>query len=259
MTVPHMADGARKLALRLTPEQHTAFQRYRDELVAWNARVNLTAITDDWGIQIKHFLDSVSCIKGIFSYGGQASSSVPGQLRRTSAGADWPEISLVDVGTGAGFPGVPLKIVCPSLRLTLIEATGKKVEFLKHLVATLDLRNVTVLKARAEDVGQDSAYREQHDFAVARAVAEMPTLVEYLLPLVKVGGKVLAQKGESAPAEVASAEKAIHHLGGRLDRLLPLELHGIAETRYLVMIDKVAATPERYPRRPGLPAKRPIR
>jgi 16S rRNA (guanine527-N7)-methyltransferase len=255
-----MADGARKLALKLTPEQHTAFQRYRDELVAWNARVNLTAVTDDEGIQIKHFLDSVSCLKGIFDDNGQISSWASRQPQRSDTGAStWPEISLVDVGTGAGFPGVPLKIVCPSMRLTLIEATGKKVEFLKHLVATLGLRNVTVLKARAEDVGQDPSYRERHDFAVARAVAEMSTLVEYLLPLVKVGGKALAQKGESAPAEVAAAEKAIHHLGGRLERLLPLELHGIAETRYLVMIDKVAATPEQYPRRPGMPAKRPIR
>jgi len=236
------------MGLTLTSEQQAAFQRYRDELVAWNARANLTAITDDASIQIKHFLDSLSCLTAI--------SDFPSQFEVWNLKS---EIRVVDVGAGAGFPGLPLKIVCPSMRLTLIEATGKKVAFLDHIVAALGLRNVTVIKGRAEEVGRNRAHREQYDWAVARAVAEMPTLVEYLLPLVKVGGKALAQKGEAAPAEVATAETAIHHLGGRLNRLLPLELHGIAETRYLVMIDKIAATPEKYPRRPGMPAKRPIK
>jgi 16S rRNA (guanine527-N7)-methyltransferase len=169
------------------------------------------------------------------------------------------ELRVVDVGTGAGFPGLPLKIACPTMRLTLIEATGKKTAFLKHMVTTLGLQNVLVLKARAEEVGQDPAHREQYDWAVARAVAELPTLVEYLLPLVKISGRALAQKSENAPAEVTAAETAISHLGGRVNRLMPLELYGIAETRYLVIIDKIAATPDKYPRRSGMPAKRPIR
>lgn len=233
-----MTEGTQKLGLPLTAEQQAAFQCYRDELVAWNMRANLTAITDNAGIQAKHFIDSLSCLKAITPL--------------------YTDLRLVDVGTGAGFPGLPLKIVWPALQLTLIESTGKKVDFLKHIIAKLGLRHVTILKARAEDVGRQTAHREQYDWGVARAVAEMATLAEYLLPLIKIGGKMLAQKNDAAPAEVAAAQTAIHHLGGRVNRLIPLELHGIAETRYLVVIDKIAATPDRYPRRAGMPAKKPI-
>jgi 16S rRNA (guanine527-N7)-methyltransferase len=254
MMMRYLAEGVQKLGLVLTPEQQAAFQCYRDELVAWKTRANLTAITDDEGIQTKHFLDSLSCLKAISDSRFQISNCA-GQSETSNLKS---EIKMADVGTGAGFPGLPLKIVCSSIRLTLIEATGKKVDFLNHIIAALGLRSVTVVKARAEDVGQDQAHREQYDWAVARAVAEMPTLAEYLLPLVRIGGKALAQKNDNAPAEVAAAETAIHHLGGRVNRLVPLELHGIAETRYLVIIDKVAATPTKYPRRAGMPAKRPI-
>lgn len=154
---------------------------------------------------------------------------------------------------------MPLKIICPSIKLTLLEATGKKAEFLRHIVALLDLRGVTIIKGRAEELGREADHREQYDWAVARAVAEMPTLIEYLLPFVRIGGRALAQKGEDAPAEVAAAEAAIVHLGGRLNRLVPLELTGIAETRYLVIVDKVAATPDHHPRRAGMPAKHPLK
>lgn len=246
MVMQHLTEGAQKIGLLLTLEQQAAFTRYRDELVKWNARANLTAITDNEGIQTKHFLDSLSCLKAI-------------SVLKLSTPCEQSQLRVVDVGTGAGFPGLPLKIMCPAIQLTLIEATGKKVEFLKHIVAVLGLANVTVIKARAEQVGHNPAHREQYDWAVARAVAEMPTLAEYLLPLVRIGGIALAQKSESAPAEVTSAETAIRHLGGRLNRLVSLELHGIADTRYLVIIDKVAATPDKYPRRAGMPAKRPIR
>jgi len=163
------------------------------------------------------------------------------------------------VGTGAGFPGIPLKIVCPGMRLTLLEATGKKVMFLEHVLKVLGLRDIVVMKGRAEELGQDPEHREQYDWAVARAVAEMPTLAEYLLPLVAVGGKVLAQKGEMAAAEVHKAETAIKTLGGHVQRLIPVELRGLTETRHLVVIDKVAATPAKYPRRPGIPSKRPLK
>ncbi len=248
-----LTEGAQKLGLTLTPQQRAIFRHYCDELVAWNARVNLTAITDDEGIQIKHFLDSLSCLKAIADARFQVSNS------REPAASGVAEIRLIDVGAGAGFPGLPLKIVCPSIRLTLVEAIGKKTAFLRHIVAALGLNTVTVIQARAEQVGHDPQHREQYDWAVARAVAEMPTLVEYLLPLVRIGGKVLAQKGENAPAEVTAAETAIRHLGGRINCLLPLELHGIAETRYLIILDKIAATPEKYPRRVGVPAKRPLK
>jgi len=248
-----LVEGARKLGLNLTPDQVAMFRRYRDELVAWRSRVNLTAITDDEGIQAKHFLDSLSCL--IATTVPKSVSNMPAPQE---ACAFKPDTRLIDVGSGAGFPGLPLRIVCPGVKLTLLEATGKKAEFLRHMVALLDLRGVTVVKGRAEELGHDSNYREQYDWALARAVAEMPTLVEYLLPFVRIGGRALAQKGEDALPEVAAAETAIVHLGGRLNRLVPVELTGIAETRYLVIVDKVAATPDHHPRRPGMPSKHPL-
>jgi 16S rRNA (guanine527-N7)-methyltransferase len=235
-----LTTGARSLlGLDLTPLQVAAFHRYAAELRAWNARFNLTAITDDDGIQIKHFLDSLSLLKAL----------PPG----------WGRARLVDVGTGAGFPGLPLKLLCPDLRLTLVEATGKKVTFLQALVDQLRLLGVAVVKARAEDLGQDPVHREQYDLAVARAVAELPVLAEYLLPLVRLGGQAIAQKGEAAPAEAHAAEGAVRRLGGTLTQIIPVELPGIVETRHLVIYTKTAATPPAYPRRPGVPAKSPLK
>lgn len=232
--------GARELGVTLTESHLAAFEVCYRELMAWNQRFNLTAITDREGVLVRHFLDSLSCLKAL-------------PRNELDAGAQ-----VVDVGTGAGYPGLPLKIVCPGMGLTLLEATGKKVGFLEHLTRELQMNSVRAIHARSEELGQDPAHREQYDWAVARAVAEMPTLVEYLLPLVRVGGAILAQKGEGAPAEVQKAENAIATLGGRVRRLAPVELRGLAETRYLVVVDKVAATPEKYPRRPGMPNKRPI-
>lgn len=232
--------GARELNIVLTRQHLVLFEKFYQELMEWNQRFNLTAITDREGVLVRHFLDSLSCLR---------------VLRRgeLEAGA-----RVIDVGTGAGFPGLPLKIVCPGMRLTLLEATQKKVRFLEHIVATLGLKNVQVIHKRAEELGHEPEHRERYDYALARAVAEMPTLVEYLLPLVRIGGKALAQKGEEAAAEVHGAGKAIVTLGGEVRQLVPVELRGLAETRYLVIIDKVAATPEKYPRRPGMPGKRPI-
>lgn len=234
--------GARALLkLELTPAQVAAFQTYATELQNWNQKHNLTAITDPLGIQVKHFLDSLSVLKVL------------------PPTADGRRLRLIDVGTGAGFPGLPLKIMCPELRLTLVEATGKKVAFCEALVAQLRLTQVTVLKARAEELGQDPAHREQYDWAVARAVAELPVLGEYLLPLVKRGGHMLAQKGENAPSETQAAEAVLQRLGGQLAQLHPVELPGVVETRYLVMFHKTAATPLQFPRRAGVPAKTPLR
>jgi 16S rRNA (guanine527-N7)-methyltransferase len=170
-----------------------------------------------------------------------------------------PRTKLIDVGTGAGLPGIPLKIVCPQLQLTLVEATGKKAKFCQHVIEKLNLAGVTVVKARAEEVGRDPAHREQYDWAVARAVAEMPTLAEYLLPLVKRGGCAVAQKGPGALRETQSAEAAIGRLGGELVQIVPVELPRIVETRYLVVIKKAAASPLAFPRRPGVPAKTPLK
>lgn len=231
-------DTLNLLGIRLAPRQMAAFERYEKELLEWNERFNLTAIRDVEGIRSKHFLDSLTCVQ---------------------AWKDTPPGSLVDVGTGAGFPGIPLKILYPSLSLTLVESVGKKAEFCRHIVKTLNLDKVEVVQARAEEIGQMKKFREKFDWAVARAVANLPILVEYLLPLVKVNGSVLAQKGESGPAEAQASEKAIHVLGGHLRQLIEVTLPGVAEDRYLIVIDKVAVTPPNYPRRVGVPSKNPLR
>ena len=233
--------GTRELGVTLADSHLAAFETCYRELVDWNRRFNLTAITDWEGVLVRHFLDSLSCLKAL-------------PRKELTAGA-----RVIDVGTGAGFPGLALKIVCPGMRLTLLEATRKKVTFLEHIVRVLELEDVEVVHGRAETLGCDSSRREWYDWALARAVAEMPTLAEYLLPLVRVGGAALAQKGEGAAAEVQGAEAAIKTLGGRVRKLVPVELRGLAETRYLVVVDKLAATPDKYPRRPGMPRKSPIK
>lgn len=231
--------GARALLnLELTPAQLAAFQIYSDELRAWNEKFNLTAITNPTEIQVKHFLDSLTLLKAL--------------------PPDSPRLSLIDVGAGAGFPGLPLKIVNPALQLTLVEATGKKAKFCEHIAQRLNLTGVTVVHARAEEAGQQRPHRERYDWAVARAVAEMPVLAEYLLPLVRRGGRVAAQKGKDAPAETYAAARAIQKLGGELEVITEIELPGIVEPRYLVVLKKIAATPPQYPRRPGLPGKDPL-
>jgi 16S rRNA (guanine527-N7)-methyltransferase len=232
--------GVRELRVSLKPEHLDALRFYQQELIAWNERFNLTAITDDTGVQIRHFLDSFSCLLAL------------------EPGERFAGKRVIDVGTGAGFPGLPLKILCPRMKLTLLEATGKKVAFLQHIADSLGLKEVTVIHGRAEDVGQDSAHREQYNWAFARAVADLPILVEYILPFVQIQGRALAQKGESAPAEVHRSEWALTQVGGQIRRIVPVDLRGLTETRYLVVIDKVGPTPARYPRRAGIPSKRPL-
>jgi len=233
-----LVHAARQLfGVHLTGRQVLALITFENELLAWNGKFNLTAIRDAEGIRTKHFLDSFSCVL---------------------AWKENPPKRLIDVGTGAGFPGIPLKILYPSMELTLVESVGKKTTFCRHAVEILKLEAVEVVTARAEEVGQMPAQRESYDWAVGRAVANLPVLAEYLLPLVQVGGRMLAQKGHSGPAEAHNAEKAFKLLGGRMRSLLPVILPGVAEERYLVVVDKVAATPPQYPRKPGFPAKKPL-
>ncbi len=223
--------------LRLIASQQAALERYEQELLSWNRRVNLTAIREPEKIRIKHFLDSFSCI---------------------CAMRESPMERVIDIGTGAGFPGLPLKILYPNMQLTLVESVGKKVEFCRHIVRVLALEGVEIIQERVENLGQMPQYREQFDWAIARAVAALPTLMEYLLPMSRVGGAILAMKGENGPAEVHAAEHATRVLGGHLRKLIPITLPGVVEERYLIVIDKVAATPHTYPRRVGVPAKNPL-
>ncbi len=232
-----LLDAQTLFGFSLNPRQISQLAIYEKELMIWNEKMNLTAIRDVEGIRAKHFLDSISCCLA------------------------WKEHiphRLIDVGTGAGFPGLVLKICYPSLKLTLVESVGKKANFCSHMVELLGLENVTILTQRAEDTGQDPQHREKYDWAVGRAVAAMPVLVEYLLPLVRVGGGVLAQKGESGPAEANEAAHALKLLGGQLKQVVKVELPGVADERYLIVIDKRAGTPAIYPRKAGTPAKKPL-
>lgn len=226
-----------QLGIKLSSQQLTAFDSYETELMEWNEKFNLTAIREVEAVRVKHFLDSITCVK---------------ELKLLTPNR------LIDIGTGAGFPGIPLKILYPGMQLTLVESVGKKAGFCEHVVNLLHLEDVEVLTLRAEEIGQLPKYREKYDWAVARAVAAMPVLLEYLLPLVRVGGGVLAQKGESAHAEAQQAEKACLLLGGKLDHISQITLPGVVEEHFMVVYKKVAACPAKYPRRVGVPTKTPL-
>jgi len=234
----NLARRAKELfQVALTSSQLEAISTYERELLDWNRTFNLTALRDSDSVRTKHFLDSLSCVR---------------------AWGDHPPRRLVDVGTGAGFPGLPLKILYPDMRLTLVESVGKKAMFCEHMVRLLNLERVEVIKARAEDVGCMPEHRECYQWAVARAVADMRVVMEYLLPLLRVGGTALALKGERGPMEAHSADRAMRLLGGHLKQVIPVSLPGIVEDRYLIIVEKAAATPPKYPRKSGTPTKHPL-
>jgi 16S rRNA (guanine527-N7)-methyltransferase len=241
MIMKELIEGARGLGMELSPTQIEQFELYYRELIDWNKRTNLTAITDYAAVQVKHFLDSLTVTMAF--RGGEADSE---------------DLSVVDVGSGAGFPGVPLKIVLPRLRLVLIEPTQKKAAFLHHIVGELGLENAKVLNSRAEEAGHLPVYREQFALVLSRAVAPLPTLVELTLPFCRPGGRLVAQKKGYIDQEIAGAERAIAVLGGQLGHVQRIELEQFSDVRYLVVIDKICPTPGRYPRRPGMPKKRPM-
>jgi len=226
------------LGIQLSPTQIDALQWYENELIDWNSRHNLTTIIAPEQIRVKHFLDSLTCLLVM---------------------DDIPVQDIVDVGTGAGFPGIPIKIIKPETRLTLIESVGKKARFCEHVVRSLCLEEVEIIHDRVEAIGRKSEYRQRYQWAVARAVAVLSTLVEYLLPLLRINGTMIAMKGEDAPAEAHDAEYATSIMGGHFRKLHNITLPGVAEERYLVLIDKIATTPDVYPRRIGIPRKRPLK
>ncbi|MBL8134167.1 MAG: 16S rRNA (guanine(527)-N(7))-methyltransferase RsmG [Anaerolineae bacterium] len=229
-------EAAQVLGVTITPEQEALFDVYARELAAWNAHTNLTAIIDPEGVRVRHFLDSLTVARTI---------------------SPRPGLRLIDVGAGAGFPGLPLKILYPQIELTLLEATGKKVAFLRHVVERLGLAAQCV-NARAEEAGQDPTHRAAYDVTVARAVARLPILLEYLLPLTAVGGRAIAMKGSTAAEESAASAKALAVLGGRLRGIETFHLPGVEEPHHLVIVEKIAPTPAIYPRRPGLPTQKPL-
>ncbi|MCL5045960.1 MAG: 16S rRNA (guanine(527)-N(7))-methyltransferase RsmG [Actinobacteria bacterium] len=213
------------------------FQRYLELLLDWNQRVNLTAITDPAEVGIKHFLDSLSCLT---------------VLKPT------PRMRLIDVGTGAGFPGLPLKIVSPGVKLTLLDSLQKRLAFLEVVVRELGLDGVELVHLRAEEAGQKKEFREGFDAAVARAVARLDVLAELCLPLVKVGGAFLAMKGSGAAEEAETAREAIMELGGEAGEIRSSVLPFLGDRRGIVVIRKVRGTPPRFPRKPGTPGRKPL-
>ena len=253
-----LRDAARGFGLCLTTEHLQSFQVYYRELSAWNRRFNLTAVTRYEEVQVKHFLDSLTCLLAFPGSGVASIASgerLPDVIPLSSKDSS---LLCIDVGTGAGFPGLPLKIMRPALNMILMESSRKKIAFLEHLMQRLHLEGVESLWARAEEVGQDAHHRQRYDVVLARAVADLSVLAEYCLPLCRKGGLFVAQKGEQIDAELRDAQAAIDLLGGTLREVKPLHLPGLRETRSLVLIDKVGATPAQYPRRPGTPRKRPL-
>jgi 16S rRNA (guanine527-N7)-methyltransferase len=238
-----LIEGARRLGFELTERQVQQFGVYFETLVEWNSRMNLTAITDPEGVQVRHFLDSLT---------------VGAAMVREADGPPREGFRLVDIGTGAGFPGVPLKILWPQVELTLADSIGKKTTFLKELCVVLGLEGVEVLTARAEELGQDRRHRERYDAVTARAVASLPVLCEYCLPLVKVGGYFLAPKKGDISHELEGAKGASRTVGGGAPRLHLFILPGESEERAVVAIKKVKSTPPGYPRRVGVAKTQPL-
>ena len=237
--LPILRAGAERLGVPLSPQQFDAFRIYRDELLSWNeTRANLTAITAPEDVEKLLFIESLACVAAL---------------------SNDSELRLIDIGAGGGFPGAPLAIAFPHMDVTLVEATGKKVRFLEHVIELLGLRNCRALQGRAEDLAHDPDHREMYDVAAARALAPLPALVELCLPFIRVGGVLIAPKGADAETEIHAASNALAALGGESGGIiLPDPETPIPADHRLVLIRKSAPTPYRYPRRNGVPTRRPL-
>lgn len=228
-----------KKNFKLSSKQKEQFSIYYQELIETNKKVNLTRITAEEDVYQKHFYDSVTPV------------------------LEFPELfkgnkTLCDVGAGAGFPSLPIKILCPDLKVTIIDSLGKRLKFLESLVKKLGLTNITLVHSRAEDAGQNPALREKFDIVTARAVARMSVLGEYCLPLVKLDGYFVALKGPKADTELTEAKKAIKLLGGKTEKVIELKLPNSTDERTLILVKKLSKTPKKYPRQAGTPNRKPL-
>lgn len=234
--IEKMQEKSRDLQICFSVEQTEQFFEYMDLLIEWNEKMNLTAITEPEEIILKHFIDSITILKEIND-----------------------NSNVVDVGTGAGFPGIPLSIMNHTLKITLVDSLNKRLIFLQEVVDKLNLKNVEIVHARAEEFGQNKKYRESFDVATSRAVANLSTLSEYLIPLVKVEGKVISMKASEAREEINEAQKAIEVLGGAIEKIDEFNLPQSDIGRTVIIIRKEKTTPNKYPRKPGTPSKEPIK
>jgi 16S rRNA (guanine527-N7)-methyltransferase len=228
-------EGAKEFGVNLDSGMLAQFNTYKDTLKEWNKRINLTAIEEDTDIAIKHFIDSLT----IIPYMGDE------------------KINLLDVGTGAGFPGIPAKIVYKNIRLTLLDSLEKRINFLNQLIQILEIKDILTIHGRAEDLGQNPKYREKFDVCTARAVAGLPVLLEYCLPFVKIGGTFIAMKGSSLD-EVELSQKALCTLGGEIDEIKEITLPFSDIKRNLIIVKKIRHTSTKYPRKAGKPSKKPL-
>jgi 16S rRNA (guanine527-N7)-methyltransferase len=237
MIIEQFEANLRDKGITLSEKQLNQFERYFETLVEWNEKMNLTAITDKAEVYLKHFYDSITA----------------------SFYFDFTKpFHLCDVGAGAGFPSIPLKIVFPHIEVTIVDSLNKRISFLNHLANVLELENVHFIHDRAETFGVNPAFRESFDVVTARAVARMSVLSELCLPLVKVGGHFIAMKAAHANDELANGKKAITTLGGRLEEMFTFTLPMEESERNILIIKKEKQTPKKYPRKPGTPGKSPI-
>lgn len=219
----------------ITNEQEERFKKYESLLIEWNKKMNLTAITEHDEVILKHFVDSISILKYINN-----------------------DCKIIDVGTGAGFPGIPIKIMNESVDVTLMDSLNKRINFLNEVITDLELKRIKAVHARAEDLARNAEYREQFDFATSRAVANLRTLLEYMLPFVKVGGYCICMKGPNVEEEIKMASKALKVLGGRIEKVDNLILPDSNIERNIIVIRKINKINLKYPRKAGVPAKDPI-
>lgn len=237
--VDKMNRGLTELGINLTDYQMEQFYQYYELLIEWNKVMNLTAITELDEVISKHFVDSLALVKAVDDLSEK-------------------ERTVIDVGTGAGFPGIPLKIAFPKLKITLLDSLNKRIKFLNEVISELKLSDMKTIHGRAEDFGRDAEYREQYDICVSRAVANAATLSEYCLPFVKIGGVFVPYKSGKIDEELEAGKKAIKTLGGEIEELIRFALTSADADRTLVVIRKKEKTAKRFPRKAGLPSKEPI-